>query len=277
MSANDPKGSSSDNMTRKQRRAAERAASKSASGKSGSKSGSPKGSSGNSGPSMLVISIGAIIVGLVAVAALVLVSGGLGSEEAAAVSKPEVPAPAAELRQGRTLVQPDTTPPVTVEAYEDPQCGHCGTFTDRIEPLLIAEHVADGTASFTYNDFIVFRDESQDAAAAMRVAEDMDGKFWDYHQILFHNQAGVEDGSFSRGRLADMAEAIGLDRDEFLSRLDDPAIREAIQAEGQRGADLGIGSTPSVVINGELMVGSPPWEELDAAIREAAEAAQSDA
>ncbi len=225
---------------------------------------------------MLVISIAAVAIGLVAVVALVLVSGGLGSDEATdTVSQPEAKGPAQELRQGRTLVQPDTIPPVVVEAYEDPQCGHCGTFTERIEPLLIAEHVTDGTASFTYKDFIIFSEESLDAAIAMRVAEDMDGKFWDLHQIIFHNQQGVEDGSFSRSRLADMAELVGLDRDEFLSRMDESEFREAVLAERAEGEALGIASTPTVIVNGELLVGVPTWEDLDAAITEAAQAAQA--
>lgn len=261
MSSNSP-GSSGDSMTRKQRRAAERSARKT------SAKTNDGGSGGGSGPSMLLVSVGAVAIGLVAVVALALLSGGLGGNEVAAVSEPEAPAPAEELRDGRTLVQPGVTPPVAIEVFEDPQCVHCGTFTKRIEPLIIAKHVADGTASFTYNDYIVFGDESLDAAVAMRVAEAMDGKFWDYHTVLFHNQAGVDDGSFSRDRLADMAELVGLEREEFLRLMDDPSFQDAVRAERDRGDELGISSTPTIVINGELHPAT--WEDLDAAIEAAA-------
>ncbi len=264
MSANNKPAPASGDMTRKERRAAERAARK------GGGKPTTTGSSRSSGPSMLVISIAAVAIGLVAVVALVLVSGGLGGSDASAVSEPDSPAPAAELRQGRTLVAAGVTAPVVVEAYEDPQCVHCGTFTKRIEPLLVAGPVTDGTASFTYNDFIVFGQESLDAAVAMRVAEAMAGKFWDYHQVLFHNQDGVEDGSFSRERLADMAVLIGLDRDEFLSRMDDPAFEQAVAAERATGATLGISSTPTIVVNGQVISGVPTWEDLNAAIDAAA-------
>ncbi|MEA2026234.1 MAG: thioredoxin domain-containing protein [Chloroflexota bacterium] len=274
MSANDPKSSSSDNTTRKQRRAAERAARKSGSGASASgTSRSGDNSGGRSGPSMFVVSIGAVVIGLVAVAALVLLSGGLGDNEAVAVSQPGVPPPAEELRQGRTLVQPDTTPPVSIEVYEDPQCPACGQFTERIEPLIIAEHVDKGTASFTYNDYAFLGDESWEASIAMRVAEDMDGKFWDYHQLVYHNQGSENDGGFSRERLADMAEVIGLDRAEFLELMDDPSYRDDVAADNATGAELTINSTPSLVINGEIIRGVPEWGDLDAMIRDAAEAA----
>lgn len=267
--SNDTQGSPSDNMTRKQRRAAERAARKGGTKDTGSSSGS------SSGPSMLMISIVAIGIGLVAVVALVLLSGGLDSEEvAASVSEPEAAAPAAELRNGRTLGE--LSAPVSIDVYEDPQCPACGLFTERIEPLIISEYVTDGTASFTYNDFVFLGDESWDAAVAMRVAEDMDGKFWDYHQILFHNQSGENDGGFTRERLADMAEVIGLDRDEFLSGLDDPAYRAAVEASNEAGRELTINSTPSLVVNGEVIRGVPSWDDLNAVVETAAADAQAE-
>lgn len=223
---------------------------------------------------MFVISLGAVVIGLLAVAALIIISGGFGDDtESAAVARPEVPPPAQELRQGRTLVQPGVTPPVTIEAFEDPQCPACGLFTERIEPLIIAEHVEEGIASFTYSDFVFLGDESWDAAIAMRVAEDMDGKFWDYQQALFHNQSGENAGGFTRERLADIAVLVGLDRDEFLERLDDPSYREAVEADNERARELSVSSTPTIFVNGELIRGVPQWEDLDAKIRAAAEAA----
>jgi protein-disulfide isomerase len=222
---------------------------------------------------MLVVSVAAVLVGLVAVAALIVVSGGLGGNEVAAVSEPEVPAPVEELRNGRSLGDPDA--PVTIEVFEDPQCAACAVFTDRIEPLIIAGPVTRGTASFTYNDFVFIGDESWDAAVAMRAAEALDGKFWDYHHILFHNQGSERSGAFSRARLADMAELIGLDREEFLAEMDDPEHRAAVEAANERARELEITSTPTLIVNGEYFQGVPPWEELDAAIEAAADAATS--
>jgi protein-disulfide isomerase len=219
---------------------------------------------------MLLVSIGAVAVGLVVVAALFLLSGGSGDSGATAVSEPDTAAPAAELRQGRTLVAPDAVDPVVIDTYEDPQCPACGLFTKRIEPLLIADYVATGKVSYTYHDFVFLGEESWDGATAMRVAEDMDGKFWDYHNILFHNQSGENEGAFSRERLADMAELIGLDRDQFLQGLDDPSYREAITASTAEGSGLGVSSTPTIFVDGEPIVGVPQWNDLRDKIEAAA-------
>lgn len=218
---------------------------------------------------MMVISVAAVVIGLVAVAALVVASGGLGGDSAA-VAQPDFDPPAQELRVGRSLGDPDA--PVKIEAFEDPQCPACGQFTDRIEPLLISEYVADGTVFFTYKDFPFLGQESFDGAAAMRVAEEMDGKFWDYHDVIFFNQDGENQGSFASDRLADMAELVGLDRDQFLAELDDPKYLEAVAAELAEGQERGVNSTPTLFVNGQIMRGVPDWEELSAIIEAAAAA-----
>jgi protein-disulfide isomerase len=261
----DKQSASSDNMTRKQRRAAERAARKSGRSPSAGSGSTGSGSVGRPSPSLLVISAGAVAIGIVAVIALVLLSGGLDGNEAAAVSEPDTPAPAEELRQGRTLVAPDAVDPVVVEVFEDPQCPHCQTFTERVEPLIIAEHVTEGTASLTYRDFVVFGEKSLDASVAMRAAEELDGAFWDYHHVLYHN---APDGAFTREWLTDIAESIGLDRDRFAELLDDEGLVAAVAADEAQGAGLGVNSTPSVIVDGERLE-SASWEEIDAAIENA--------
>jgi protein-disulfide isomerase len=270
MSAKNDQDSSSDSMSRKERRAADRASRKNRRGSAGNSK-----SSGSSGPSMFLISIGAVLIGLVAVGALIVVSGGFDSDEVAAISMPVAAAAPAELRDGRSLQKPGVEPPVIIDAYEDPQCPACGLFTDSIEPLLIAGPVRDGTVRFTYNDFAFLGPESFDAAAAMHVAEEMDGKFWDYHDVLFHNQSGENQGAFTLERLADIAETVGLDRDVFLAEMDDSKYLAAVEAETAEGRGLSVNSTPTLIINGALMPGVPTWDDLEAAIEDAAALAQT--
>ncbi len=220
---------------------------------------------------MWLITGGAIAIALVVIVALVVVSGGFEEDGLPAVSQPDTPAPAAELRVGRSLGDPEA--PVKIDVFEDPQCPACGAYTERIEPLLIAGPVTDGQVFLTYKDFPFIGQESLDAAVALRVAEAMDGKFWDYHALVFHNQQGENQGAFTLDRLADMAELAGLDRDTFLAEMEDPAYGAAVQAELTEGASLGVQSTPSLFVNGELVRGVPAWEDLKARIATAASAA----
>ena len=50
----------------------------------------------------------------------------------------------------------------------------------------------------------------------------------------------------------------------------DPAYLEAVQAEAEEGAALDISSTPSVVVNGEVLRGVPEWGALKERIAAAA-------
>lgn len=230
----------------------------------------------STGPSVGAISGAAIVVGLIAVIGFIAVSGGLGGDDVDAVSMPADPPPSEELHDGRSLGDPAA--PVKVDVYEDPQCPACGIYSQLIEPLLVAGPVARGQVRYTYHDLVFLGPESLEAAAAMRVAEELDGRFWDLHHVLYHNQHGENEGAFSTQRLADMAELVGLDREAFLAGLDDPRHEEAVRAESAEASQRGIDSTPTLVVNGEVIRGVPrSWEDLDRRIEAAAEEAQGEA
>jgi protein-disulfide isomerase len=251
--------------SRRERRAAQRAARKG--------SGSGNGSSAGSGRSIALISAVALAAGVVVVAALILFSGVLDEDETTAVAASGIEPPPQELRVGRSLGDPDA--PVPILLFEDPQCSACGIWSKRIEPLLIAGPVTDGDAFLTYKDFVFYGPESLDAAVAMRAAEEMDGKFWDFHDILYHNQGPTNSGAYSRDRLGDMAELIGLDRETFLALLDDEDLIAAVQAETLEATEeRELTSTPTLIIGDEVVVGVPAWEDLRDTVAEQAAAAE---
>ena len=94
--------------------------------------------------------------------------------------------------------------------------------------------------------------------------------FWDYHALVFANQHLENQGAFSRGRLADMAEMVGLERDAFLAGLDDPAHRDAVLAESSQAADAGHRQHADAGGQRQLVRGVKDWESLRAIIDAAA-------
>jgi protein-disulfide isomerase len=156
-----------------------------------------------------------------------------------------------------------------MELGEDPPCPACKIFTSRIEPLLVAGPIKNGQVQLTYRDFVFIGPESLDAAVAMRVAEDLGGKFWEYRDLVYANQHGENEGAYTRERLADIAVLLGLDRAAFLAAMDDPAYAEAVQAETEVGRGIQIGSTPSYTLNGVLEAGVPSWDDMRAQIETA--------
>ena len=100
------------------------------------------------------------------------------------------------------------------------------------------------------------------AAIAARVAQKMGVSFWTFHDLLYANQGAENKGSYSRDRLADMAVSLGLDRATFLAGMADKSNSDAVSQETSQGRALGVTSTPTLVINGQVYPGLPVYSKL---------------
>lgn len=175
------------------------------------------------------------------------------------VTLPPIVAPSvvspAELADGYTLGDPDA--PVAIEVWEDFQCPFCQLFALQIKPLIVSEYVETGKASLTFRNLAFLGDESHWAAVAGDLAAEQNG-FWPFHDYLFANLLGENVGSYDLDRLLAMAEAAGLDMEAFRAGLVLDKARERfarIETESRQDAGaLGISSTPSLVLDGQLLV-----------------------
>ena len=120
-------------------------------------------------------------------------------------------------------------------------------------PKLIDEYVKDGTLRIEWRDFPYRGQESVNAALAARAAQEQ-GKFWEYHDLLYKTQAQ----GFSEGRLVDIADQTGLDVKQFRSSLESGSNEPAVRADFQEGQQRGVSGTPTFVINGKTLVGLQP-------------------
>ena len=79
------------------------------------------------------------------------------------------------------------------------------------------------------------------------------GRFWEYHDVLFENNEHLERESLFR-----YARELGLDVQTFGACLDDPATRARIGEDVEAGARVGVNSTPTLFFNGRTIVGALP-------------------
>jgi protein-disulfide isomerase len=224
---------------------------------------------------VLLATIGAVVAGLILVIVLVVVNGTPGGTPTT-LAVPAFQAPAA-LADGRSLGKADA--PIAIDVWADYQCPYCGQFAEQIESLIIPLYVQPGQARLTARDLAFLGQESIDAAVAARVAGDLGDKFWPYHDMLFANQHGENKGAFTRERLADIAVAVGLDRQAFLTAMDDPKYLAAVQQETDEGGAQGIRSTPTMIVNGQRFDALLDWAKvaayLDSLVAAASGAPQS--
>ena len=185
-----------------------------------------------------------MLVGILVVGFLVL-----QNRAPTTIAEPAVTTPPT-LASGRTLGA--ATAPVTVDVWSDFQCPACLQFWTTIEPKVVSTFVATGQARLVYHDYTFIGPESLDAAVAARCA-DQQGKFWQYHDLLYANQGKENSGAFSRDRLAAMAAQAGLDILPWTTCLSDPSISQAVQAETKAGRQAGVSGTPTVMVNGKTL------------------------
>jgi protein-disulfide isomerase len=156
------------------------------------------------------------------------------------------------LANGRELGS--TAAPVVLDVWSDFQCPYCEQFWTASEPVIVRTFIETGQVRLVYHDFTFIGQESLDAAIAARCA-DRQGRFWQYHDLLFANQGQENSGAFSHDRLAALAAMADLDVATWQSCLSDDSVAQAITSETTQGQGLGVTGTPALFVNGAKVTG----------------------
>jgi len=109
-----------------------------------------------------------------------------------------------------------------------------------------------------YWHFTFLGDESNWAAEASECAGDQDA-FWEYHDFLFDNHGGENQGAYNKENLKKFAADLGLDAKAFNECLDSGKYSELVQSQTNIARQIGVQSTPSFVINGQALIGAQPF------------------
>lgn len=151
--------------------------------------------------------------------------------------------------------------PVLIVQYSDFQCPSCAEFFASTEPRIVDNEVAGGKVRFAYKHLAILGQESIWAAQAAECAADQ-GRFWDYHDELFRRalqSGGKNAGTFGRGNLQVIAQDLQLDLQRFVPCLQNDETYERVRADALEARALGLGGTPSFLINSEVLMGAQPY------------------
>ncbi len=158
--------------------------------------------------------------------------------------------------------------PVTIDYWADFQCPFCARFAQQLIPQLTSR-IEAGNVALVHRDFAFLGAELVDAAVAVRCAGRQD-RYWPMHDAVYAAQQGENQGAFSRDRLEQIADSIGLDMTAFAACLDDRAPLVEVLDDTAAGVRAGIQSTPTIDVNGTRFLGVPDVARFLAAIDEAA-------
>jgi protein-disulfide isomerase len=148
--------------------------------------------------------------------------------------------------------------PVTVVVFSDFQCPFCS----RVEPTLRQVEQAYGPKvriAWKHKP-LPFHPNAMPAALAAEAAREQ-GKFWQMHDKMFAAQQELSPAAYQR-----WARELGLDMARFKAAQASEKLKARVQEDDQLGSRLGIDGTPTLAVNGELVVGAVPFETLKAVI-----------
>jgi len=142
--------------------------------------------------------------------------------------------------------------PVQIIEFSDYQCPYCSKAEDTVDKVL--EKYGD-KVSVVYRDFpLPMHKEAHKASQAAECAGEQ-GKFWDYHKLLFKNQQKLQEPE-----LQNYAQQVGLDSDKFKKCLESGQMAAEVDKDIADGKALGMSGTPGFYINGRNLSGARPFE-----------------
>ena len=80
------------------------------------------------------------------------------------------------------------------------------------------------------------------------MAAEKQGKFWEFHDLLFKDYNRLNDQ-----KVTEIRTSLNLDADQFQRDMQEPAIKALIDADLSNGNSAGVRGTPTVFINGKLI------------------------
>ena len=142
--------------------------------------------------------------------------------------------------------------PITLIEYTDFECPYCARGASTIDKLI--ELYPQKIRVVFKNLPLKMHDQALPAAKAA-LAANKQGKFWEYHDLLFQNSASI-----SEEMLVKLAQEVQLDMAQFNADRQSEAIAKAITQDMAQAKKHNLTGTPAFIANGVVIRGAKPLE-----------------
>jgi len=151
---------------------------------------------------------------------------------------------------------------VQIIEFSDFQCPFCSRAADIVHQ--VAKKYGNKVAiSFKQFPLPMHKDAKPAAEASLCVNDQGTDKFWKYHDLLFKSQDKLDTAS-----LEAMAKQAGADVAKFKACVEGKKFAQAVQDDMGYGEKVGVRSTPTFFVNGQIVNGAVPIEQFSEIIDE---------
>ena len=162
---------------------------------------------------------------------------------------------------------------VTIVEFGDYQCTWCHRWHQSTKDSIVADYVDTGKVRFLFKDFPIndHADRASSMAAEASYCAADQGKYWDYHDELYVNWKGENNGWVTKDSLKQFASNVGLDGQQFSECLDSGRHGGLVKQNYDLAVATGLSATPSfiVLVDGEtpkLIRGAHPYSTFQQVI-----------
>ena len=159
---------------------------------------------------------------------------------------------------------------VTIVEFGDFQCPTCGGWYRSQEAQLIQNLVTTGKAKLVWRDFDFFGPDSVSASEAAYAAGEQ-GKFWEFHDLLYQSQQTPNNGWASKQNMETFARQLGLNMTQFDQSFNSGKYESLVNSNHSLGVQAGVSQTPTFFLigpNGKMVTiaGGQPESVFEQAV-----------
>jgi len=161
----------------------------------------------------------------------------------------------------------DNNAPITLVEFGDYQCHFCNVFFHNTEDKIVQKYVETGKVKIIFKDYNIIGPDSVNASHGAHCANEQ-GLFWEYHDILYSNWTGENNGWASSENLLKFAKQLNLDLDQWSDCMLNGNNSQTILASNEDAKALELTGTPAFFVigpDGETtrLFGAQPFETFE--------------
>jgi protein-disulfide isomerase len=148
---------------------------------------------------------------------------------------------------------------VTLVEFFDYHCPYCKAVAEPLDQLLRE----DKGVRLVLKEFPILGPDSKLASQAALAAA-AQGKYWEFHQALLDHR-----GVFDMDTITAIATKVGLDAKKLVADMDGAKTQPLIDSNRKLADSLDVSATPTFIIDGQVVEGAVPLDQLKALIKKA--------
>ena len=172
------------------------------------------------------------------------------------------------LKDGAPILgDPNAT--ITIIDFSDFQCYMCARYVKSTEPIIKENYIDTGKVNLIYKHFPIRGFDSMGASLAAQCLNDQ-GRFWEFHHMLYHNQGRIDSGWVNTENLKILASQIdGINMEDFSSCFDNKKYKNYVENDLELAKKYQFKDSPSFIIlnsdgtDPEFLSGAHPFPSFE--------------